>query len=102
MAMDASAMTATFTCIAGARAAGWLVAGGLLGLFHFHSLRTNVRRLIDGALLAALLLQLSRFAVTAAGLILIARGFGALPLLEGMIGLLIARSAVLRRERRKS
>jgi F1F0 ATPase subunit 2 len=100
MAMDASAMTISFPAMLGVivQAATWLATGALLGLLHFHSLRMNVRRLIGGEMLASLSLQLLRFAVTAAGLTLIAREIGALPLIEATIGLLIARSAVLRRE----
>jgi F1F0 ATPase subunit 2 len=101
--MDASAMTFTFTGMVSVvvQAAAWLMTGALLGFLHFYSLRTNVRRLIGGEMLASLSLQLLRFAATASGLALIASSFGARPLLEGTIGLLIARSAVLRRELRQ-
>ncbi|MGA7803173.1 ATP synthase subunit I [Bradyrhizobium sp.] len=96
-------MTISFAAIGGmmVQAAAWLATGVLLGLLHFHSLRMNVRCLIAGEMLASLSLQLLRFAVTAAGLTLIARELGALPLIEAAIGLLIARSAVLRRELRQ-
>jgi N-ATPase, AtpR subunit len=102
MAMDASAMTVTFSELAGvmAQTAACLLAGALIGLVHFLSLRSNARCLVEGRVALSLVLQLARFAVTAAGLGLMALRFGALPLLEGTLGLMIVRSAVLRRELR--
>jgi N-ATPase, AtpR subunit len=82
------------------QAAAYLLVGALIGLVHFLSLRTNARCLVDGRIALSLVLQLFRFAVTAAGLGLMAWRFGALPLLEGTVGLMIVRSIVLRRELR--
>jgi len=73
----------------------WLAAGGLVGAFHFLSLRSSARMLATAsAPSAALALHLVRFAVTAGALIVIAR-HGALPLLAATLGLVAARTAVL-------
>jgi hypothetical protein len=78
-------------------AGGWLAAGAAIGAFHFLTLRQNVRMLAAGRpLLPALALQLARFAATAAALFLIARHFGALPLLAGTAGILASRTAIAR------
>lgn len=74
----------------------WLTAGGLLGAFHFLSLRTSSRMLaVPSALPVALTLHLVRFALTAGTLTVIAV-HGALPLLAATLGLLAARTAVLK------
>jgi F1F0 ATPase subunit 2 len=73
----------------------WLTAGGLLGAFHFLSLRRSARMLATAsAPAAALALHLIRFAVTAGALSVIAR-HGAVPLLAATLGVLAARTVVL-------
>ncbi|OJU23816.1 MAG: hypothetical protein BGN91_08335 [Nitrobacter sp. 62-13] len=80
------------------QAFGWLLAGALLGWFHFLTLRWNVRILVSGRALLPFALQLLRFAMPAAALSIIARSFGALPLLTAALGLLVARIVVFRWE----
>ncbi len=75
--------------------AGWFVAGGLLGVVHFLSLRWNVQRLVAGEMLASLGLQLFRFALTGTALTLTVRLFGGVALLAGALGLIAARTGVL-------
>jgi F1F0 ATPase subunit 2 len=103
--MDAPLMTETsMTALAGtlhlAPAAGvvlGLAVGAILGLIHFGSLRWNTRLYLAGGSIAlAFALQLARFAILAGAFILLAR-LGALPLLSGALGLLAARSYVVRR-----
>jgi hypothetical protein len=100
MAMDARAMMQAFAAGREALAlllqgGAWLTAGGLLGAFHFLSLRGSARMLAtSSALSAALTLHLVRFAITAGALIVIAR-YGALPLLAATLGLVAVRTAVL-------
>lgn len=95
-------MTASFAIDLAAvlRAAGGLLAGGLLGLAHFASLRANARLFAGGGAARAFGLQALRFALLAAGLGGLAR-FGAAALLAGALGLLLARGAVLRRVARE-
>jgi F1F0 ATPase subunit 2 len=78
-----------------AAASGWFLAGTLLGLLHFVSLRWNVRCLLGGRPLFSLGLQLLRFALTGGALVLVTRLFGAAPLLAGVLGLMAARTGVL-------
>lgn len=78
-----------------AHASGWLLAGVLLGLLHFISLRWNVRYLLGGQPLFSLGLQLFRFALTGGALVLVAKSFGAMPLLAGTLGLMAARTGVI-------
>lgn len=78
-----------------AEASGWFLAGTLLGLLHFAFLRWNVRCLLSGRPLFSLGLQLLRFALTGGALALVAKLFGAMPLLAGTLGLLAARTRVL-------
>jgi len=85
------------TIAAAARGLAWLAAGALLGAAYFGSLRWNIRLLAGGRLLLPVGLQLVRFAGVAAPLALLARAFGALPLLLATVGLLMARTAVIRR-----
>jgi F1F0 ATPase subunit 2 len=96
--MDASAMSHVimpdFISLVAA-ASGWFFAGTLLGLLHFVSLRWNVRCILRGQPLFSLGLQLFRFAVTGGALMLVARLFGAMPLLAGVTGLMAARTGVL-------
>lgn len=75
--------------------AGWLVAGGLLGVMHFLSLRWNVRSLLRGQPLFSLGLQLLRFALTGSALMLVTRSFGGPPLVAAFFGLMAARTGVL-------
>ncbi|MHC9236452.1 N-ATPase subunit AtpR [Pseudooceanicola sp. 502str34] len=76
-----------------------LVAGLLLGLVHFGTLRRVTELYLSGgALWRPLALQLARLAVLAAALVLCALA-GALPLLAGALGLLLGRAIVLRRTR---
>jgi F1F0 ATPase subunit 2 len=77
---------------------GWLLAGALLGSLYFLTLRWNVRILASGRVLLPFGLQLIRFAVVAAALTIVARSFGALPLLAAALGLLLARTMILRWE----
>lgn len=78
-----------------ARSGAWLATGGLVGAFHFLTLRRSTRMLAAGSsLLPGLALHLVRFAITASALALIA-GHGALPLLAAMLGVLASRTAVL-------
>jgi len=84
-----------------AEAFGWFIAGGLLGLLHFVSLRCNVRCLLGGQPLFSLGLQLLRFAATGGALLLAAKLFGAMPLLAGLLGLMAARNGVLVLESRR-
>ena len=79
----------------GVRAAGWCLAGGLLGVMHFLSLHWSVRCLVTGHALRSLGLQLFRLALTGSALTLIAAFFGAIPLLAGTLGLLVSRTGVL-------
>jgi len=84
-----------------AEAVGWFVAGSLLGLLHFVSLRWNVHCLLSGQLLSSLGLQLLRFAATGGALVVAAKLFGAMPLLAGPFGLMAARNGVLLLETRR-
>jgi len=82
-----------------AYAAGWIVAGTIIGALHFLSLRWNLRMLAGGrSLMPAIAVQLGRFAAIAAVLAVVARSFGALPLLAATLGILLARTIVIRRE----
>jgi F1F0 ATPase subunit 2 len=73
-----------------------LVLGTLAGAWHFMSLRWNWPLFAEGRAAVALALQLARFALTGALLLLLAH-VGALALLAGMAGFLFARAVVLRR-----
>jgi len=77
---------------------GWFVAGALLGVMHFHALRWTADGLLRGRALLSVGLQLSRFAVTGAALALTARWCGAIPLLAGAVGMMVARNGILQRE----
>ena len=64
------------------RSSGWLLSGALLGALHFWTLRWNVDLLIGRALAAGRwCCSLLRFAAMASLLAIVARSFGALPLL---------------------
>lgn len=74
-----------------------IAAGAAAGLGHFGSLWWNTRLYASGgSALAALLLQIARFAVLLAVFAVLAR-VGAVPLLAGALGLLLARSVLIRR-----
>ncbi|ANB77869.1 hypothetical protein AYM40_36585 (plasmid) [Paraburkholderia phytofirmans OLGA172] len=73
-----------------------LALGTLSGAWHFMSLRWNWPLFAEGRAAAALALQLARFALTGALLFLLAH-VGALALLAGMAGFLLARAIVMRR-----
>jgi len=78
-------------------ASAWLTAGILIGVFHFLTLRWNVRMFAVGqSFLLALATQLVRFALIAGVLAVIASHFGALPLLVATAGILATRTAVVR------
>jgi len=78
----------------------WLLAGASLGSLYFLSLRWTVRMVAGGRALPALALQVLRLALMAAALTTVVRSLGAVALLAATLGLLAARSAVLRREAR--
>ncbi|MGB8423443.1 ATP synthase subunit I [Paraburkholderia sp.] len=71
-----------------------LALGTLAGAWHFMSLRWNWPLFAEGRAAAALALQLARFALTGALLFLLAH-VGALALLAGMAGFLLARAIVM-------
>lgn len=73
-----------------------LAAGVVLGLAHFGALRLTVRYFADGRALRAAAFQLLRFALVGAGFLGLAQ-LGAGPLIAGLVGLLLARRAALRR-----
>jgi F1F0 ATPase subunit 2 len=73
-----------------------LALGTLTGAWHFMSLRWNWPLFAEGRAAAALALQLARFALTGALLFLLAH-VGALALLAGMAGFLLARAIAMRR-----
>jgi len=82
-----------------ALAVAWFMAGTIIGAAHFLSLRWNVRMLTAGrSLLPVVAVQLGRFAAMAVVLALITRTFGALPLLAAALGILVARTVIVRRE----
>lgn len=74
-----------------------LLTGALVGAFHFLSLKWNVRMLADGRVLLPIGFQLFQFAVLGSTLAVIVRSFGPMPLLAATTGLLMARTAVIRR-----
>ncbi len=78
-------------------AGAWLAVGTLIGAAYFLTLRWNVRMFVAGQSLPLVLAaQLVRFAVIGGGLAIIARQFGALPLLVATAGILTARAAIVR------
>ena len=76
-------------------AVGALAAGLVVGGCHFASLRWNGELFGAGRVAPAIGLQLARIALSSAALFALAR-FGALPLIAGMAGFLLARGAALR------
>lgn len=76
----------------------WLCAGALIGTFHFATLRWNTLAFADAqSFLLPFGIQLIRFALTGTLLFGIARSSGALPLLMATVGILSARTAIIRR-----
>jgi F1F0 ATPase subunit 2 len=75
-----------------------LVAGLAAGAGHFVSLRWNTRLFMTGKVWHAPVLQAGRLLMTAAVLYGLAR-LGAIPLLAGMTGFMVARQIALRYER---
>ena len=71
-----------------------LIAGLLVGAFHFASLWWNTRLFTTGEAGKAIVLQLGRIAVAVAVLTLLAR-LGLAALLCGALGLLVARPLLL-------
>jgi len=75
-----------------------LLAGLAAGAWHFVSLRWNTRLFMSGKVWHAPVLQAGRLFVTATVLYGLAR-LGAIALLAGMAGFLVARHLALRHER---
>lgn len=79
--------------------AAHLAAGIALGIFYFHAVWWNARLFaLSGRATTAVALVIGRF-VLLGGLLTLASFEGALPLLVMALGLLIARSGVMRRFR---
>jgi F1F0 ATPase subunit 2 len=79
--------------------AAHFATGIVLGVLYFRSLWWNTRRFTEGgSVVAAIALMIGRFALLA-GLLTLASLEGALPLLVMTLGVLIARSVVMRRVR---
>jgi hypothetical protein len=98
MAMDAQAMIPQLDQVLHVVPVGvaWVVAGLMIGTAHFMTLRWNAALFAaPGALAIPVLLQLVRLLLTGALLLGIARLGGVLPLLLTVIGILIARAAVV-------
>ena len=72
-----------------------LIAGAVLGAFHFTSLSWNTRLFTSGAAGKAIALQLGRIVVAVVALILLARFLGLAALLCGTLGFLVARPLLL-------
>jgi F1F0 ATPase subunit 2 len=72
-----------------------LIAGAVLGAFHFTSLSWNTRLFTSGAAGKAIALQLGRIVVAVGALILLARLLGLAALLCGTLGFLVARPLLL-------
>jgi F1F0 ATPase subunit 2 len=72
-----------------------LIAGLLIGAFHFSSLWWNTQFFTTGAAGKAVALQLVRIAVAVAVLTLLARLLGLAALLSGGLGFLVARPLLL-------
>ena len=75
--------------------------GVMLGLLHFASLWWNTRLYLHGGAVRAFAIQFARFAMLLAVLAGLAK-LGALPLLSGALGLLLARALVMRHVRRSA
>ncbi|PZW39336.1 F1F0 ATPase subunit 2 [Humitalea rosea] len=77
----------------------WALAGLLLGAVHFSTLRHNTGLYLTGGMAAAVALHLARMVIVVAGLVLVGMR-GAWPLIFALGGLLLARSWIVRPERR--
>ncbi|MBS0316464.1 MAG: hypothetical protein JSR49_05005 [Proteobacteria bacterium] len=77
--------------------AAGLAAGFVLGVAHFAMLTRNLRLFAAGRLAVAFGLQFMRLAVTVACFAGLAWRFGAGTALAGLVGLLLARTWLLRR-----
>jgi hypothetical protein len=78
-------------------ASTWLAVGIMIGTFHFLMLRQTMRlNAANRPLALPLIIHLARFAVIATALAVIARFFGAVPLVVATLGIVAARTAVLR------
>jgi F1F0 ATPase subunit 2 len=75
-----------------------LIAGLIAGLLHFSTLRRNVQMLAHGSLSKALAMQVARLGALLLILFVLAK-LGPWTLLCGALGVLVARSIVLRRVR---
>lgn len=74
-----------------------LLVGLVVGAVHFGSLWWNTQIFArSGSLVMAFTIQFGRFGLLAAVFVLLSR-LGALPLLAGALGLLVARQAVIKR-----
>jgi F1F0 ATPase subunit 2 len=94
--MDAQAMSGSVLSLVSQFGLGLLV-GIVAGFAHFGSLWWNTRIFAQsGSMLAAFAIQFARFGLLVAVFVLLSR-FGALPLLAGALGLLIARQVLLKR-----
>ena len=89
-----SALTGTVPPLAAQFAIG-LAAGMLAGAWHFVSLSWNWPLFANGKTATALALQIARITLTCAFLLMLVR-IGALALLAGMAGVLLARRFALR------
>jgi F1F0 ATPase subunit 2 len=72
-----------------------LVAGLLIGAFHFSWLAWNTRLFAEGAAVKAIALQMGRIAVAVGALIALERLLGFAALLCGALGFLVARPLLL-------
>jgi F1F0 ATPase subunit 2 len=72
-----------------------LVAGLLIGAFHFGLLAGNTRLFTAGAAGKAIALQMGRIAVAVGALIALERLLGLAALLSGALGFLVARPLLL-------
>lgn len=80
------------------QACAWLGAGAVIGALYFLTLRWNVQAFASRqSLLAPIGIQAARFALLAGMLAVIVIQFGALPLLLAALGILVARTILIRR-----
>ena len=102
LAMDPQAMTKLVLAEHGLvtlvlNVSAWLAVGAVIGALHYQTLQWNVRVVTIGqSALLGLAAQLARLAAMAVVLTLITRNYGALPLLVATLGILTARTVVLR------
>ncbi len=76
----------------------WLTAGVPIGAIHFLTLQWNAHLFVSGRrLLLPLAIQLVRLGLIGASLTAVGRIFGALPLLLTTAGILVTRTALVRR-----